>query len=136
MPMISLQVNAQLINELDGIQKQLGVTSRSEILRMAINNLIRENQKEAPSESHRIACITVHHEVREDIYDRFLGLTEQHESIIKSIGQYNLKNIIIKSIMVAGSGTEIDDFFHSLSGDRLFKCTITYIIIPEKDHIE
>lgn len=134
MPMISLQVNAELIEELDGIQKQLEITSRSEILRMAINNLIRENQKDAPSESHRIASITIHHEVREDIYDRFLTITEQHESIIKSIGQYNLKNKVIKSIVVAGSGTEIDDFFHTLSSDRLFKCTITYIIIPERDN--
>ena len=132
MPMISLQVNATLIEELDNIQKQLGFTSRSEILRVAINNLIRENQKEAPSESHRIASISVHHEVREDVYDRFLNFAQQHESIIKSISQYNLKNKVIKSIIVAGSGTEIDDFYHILSSDRLFKCTITYIIIPEK----
>ena len=132
MPMISLQVSAQLIDELDNIQKQLGFTSRSEILRVAINNLIRENQKEAPSESHRIASISIHHEVREDIYDRFLSFTQKHESIIKSISQYNLRSKVIKSVIVAGSGTEIDDFYNSLSSDRLFKSTITYIIIPEK----
>ncbi len=132
MPMISLQVNSQLIEELDGIQKELGFTSRSEILRVAINNLIRENQKEAPSESHRIASITIHHEVREDVYDRFLSITQQHDSIIKSINQYNLQNKVIKSLIVAGSGTEIDDFYNLLSSDRLFKSTITYIIIPER----
>jgi metal-responsive CopG/Arc/MetJ family transcriptional regulator len=133
MPMISLQVNASLIEELDAIQKSLEYTSRSEVLRVSINNFIRENQKKIPTEEHRIASITIHHDVREDIYDRFLTLIQQHESIIKSNNQYNLRSKVIKTLIVAGSGIEIDDFYQTISGDRLFKTTITYLIIPEQE---
>jgi len=132
MPMISLQIDQTLQERLDQIQKKLGYASRSECLRESIQAFIRANQDESSLEGHRIANITVYHAMREDILNKFTFELQKYENIIKTIDQYNLKNVIIKSLLVAGPGDEINDLFKTLSSDRLFKCTITFIIIPDK----
>ena len=133
MPMISLQIPKALQEELDAVQEKLGFSSRSETLRESINLFIRENLKISPTKGHKIANISVVHETkRAEILDRFGEICIKYEHLIKSISQYNLRNHLVKSIIVAGAGEEIHEYFQALSKDRHFQCSITYILIPEK----
>ena len=133
MPMISLQIPKALQEELDAVQAKLDLPSRSETLRECINLFIRENLKIGPTTGHKIANISVVHETkRAEILDTFGEICLQHENLIKSVSQYNLKNNLVKSIIVAGAGEEIHEYYQSLSKDRHFQCSITYMILPEK----
>ena len=99
MPMISLQISQELMEEFDSIQRRLGFSSRSEALRESIIFFIQQNQHELPSEIFRIANIVVHHEAnRVDILDNYAEIARKYEHLIKSVCQYNLKKKIVKEI--------------------------------------
>jgi metal-responsive CopG/Arc/MetJ family transcriptional regulator len=134
MPMISLQIPKTLQEELDAVQAKLELPSRSETLRECINLFIRENSKNTgPTKGHKIANISVVHQTkRAEVLDIFGEICIKHEHLIKSISQYNLKNHLVKSIITAGAGEEIHEFYQTLSKDRHFQCSITYLLIPEK----
>ncbi|MHA1520687.1 MAG: CopG family ribbon-helix-helix protein [Promethearchaeota archaeon] len=129
--MISLQISKDLQDDLDQIQDKGNYASRSECLRGMIVEYIR-NHTEQLSDKHRIALLTVHHEIREDIASKYADIMAHSEEIIKSVSQYHLKNRIIKIILVSGFGIEINELYQQFEADRLYKCTITYLIIPEK----
>ncbi len=130
--MISLQVSSELQKNLDHVQEKLGYSSRSELLREMILEYIRDHTKDLPAISHQLAVITVHYEAREDIATKFSEITLQYDELIKSITQYNLKTRIIKIMLLAGNSRDINEFYREISGDRLFKSTITFLVIPEK----
>lgn len=130
--MISLQISSELQNNLDQIQTKLGYSSRSECLREMILEFIRNHTEELPVARHQIAIITVHHEAREDIATKFSEISQRYDEIIKSLSQYNLKNRIIKTILVSGNSAELNDFYKEISSDRLYRCTITFLVLPEK----
>ncbi|MHA1675359.1 MAG: CopG family ribbon-helix-helix protein [Promethearchaeota archaeon] len=135
MPMISLQISKDLQDDLDEIQKSGNYSSRSECLRGMIVDYIR-NHTEQLSDKHRIAIITVHHEIREDIATKYADIMNHSEEIIKSVSQYHLKNRIIKIILVSGFSIEINELYEQFEADRLYKSTITYLVIPEKEEKE
>ena len=61
-PMISLQINPELVKELDEIQEKLEYSSRSETLRECILYFIQEHQEDLPTmKGHKIAVIIVVH---------------------------------------------------------------------------
>jgi CopG family nickel-responsive transcriptional regulator len=131
MPIISLQISQDLMDQFDQIQKELGFNSRSEALREAILTFLRINQDKTGTEGHRIATITVYHDVREDIMNTFSELIAEYDDIVKSVHQYNLKKTIIKVLITAGEGIEIQDLYKKLTTDKNFFATISYVIIPD-----
>lgn len=133
MPMISLQISQKMQDELDQIQEKLGYASRSEILRESIKYFIQKNNREEPTEGVKIATINVHFEAKRlDIMDEFTEVNQKYDNLLKTINQYNLRNHVIKNIIVVGPATEIHEYFQTLSSNRHFSCTISYLIIPEK----
>ncbi|MCF2141699.1 MAG: hypothetical protein K9W44_16730 [Candidatus Lokiarchaeota archaeon] len=132
MPMISLQVSAELQKNLDIIQEKLGFSSRSELLRSIILEFLSSHTKDLPILGHQIAVVTAHYEAREDIATKFSAIVQQYDELIKSISQYHLRTRIIKTLLLSGNSRDINDFYREISGDRLYKSTITYLVIPEK----
>jgi len=133
MPMISLQVSQELMDQFDAVWSKLAFPSRSEALRESILYFIQHHQESIPLEGHRVAIITMQHELREDILDKFTDLIRKYEHLVKSVNQYNLKNNMIKSLIVAGPADEINDFYSLLEIDRLFTCSISYIIVATEE---
>ena len=131
--MISLQVSQELMDEFDAVWSKLQFPSRSEALRESILFFIQHHQESMPLEGHRVAIITMQHELRDDILDKFTDFIHSHEHLVKSVNQYNLKNNLIKSLIVAGPADEIKDFYSLLERDRLFTCSISYIIVASED---
>lgn len=133
MPMISLQVTQELMDEFDKVWERMNISSRSEALRKSILYFIDAHKQEAPVEGRKVAVLTVHHETREDILDKFTEYINKYNRIVKSVNSYNLKTRVLKSIIVGGLAAEINDFYNELQTDRLFITTISYIIIPEDE---
>ena len=46
MPIVSISLNDEILSELDRIQKTMGFTGRSEIIRASIRNLISEEKQQ------------------------------------------------------------------------------------------
>jgi len=133
MPMISLQVNQELMDEFDKVWEKMNISSRSEALRKSILTFIDTHKEEAPVEGRKVAVITVHHEMREDILDKFMDYINKYQRIVKSVNNYNLKTRVLKSIIVGGLAAEINDLYNELQTDRLFVTTISYFILPEDE---
>jgi CopG family transcriptional regulator, nickel-responsive regulator len=129
--MISLQVPDELMKSFDNIKDKMGFSSRSDALRKSIEFFIQSNQDSEVLEGHKIANITVIHDLREDIMEKFEEISIRFSNIIKSVNQYNLKRKLLKSTIVSGNSEEIKDYYNSLSSERTFNCTLTYIIVPE-----
>lgn len=133
MPMISLQVSQELMNEFDAIQKKLGFSSRSEALRQSILTFLETYQKDSIVPGHKIATLTVHHEIREDILDKFTEIITKYDHLIKAVYQYNLKNRYVKVIVAAGDAIELNELYLQLYTNRLFTTTISYVLVPDID---
>ena len=131
--MISLQISQDLMGQFDAVWEKMNLSSRSEALRQSILTFIEKNQESSPLEGHKVAVITLHHGLREDILDKFTELTDRYEPIIKSINQYNLKNYIVKTMIISGPAEEIREFFNILKADRLFSCSISYILLEQEN---
>ena len=127
--MISLQVTKELVDEFDKIRKDLGFSSRSEALRESILFFIKENQTKTVQTGHKIASITVQHDIREDILDLFDETTRNYANLVKSMNQYNLKKKMVKTLIAAGDASEIDELYNAFATQRLFQCTLTYLVI-------
>ena len=110
--MISLQISDKMQEEIDKIQNILGFSSRSETLRESITFFIQNQQRQKPTEGYKLATITIYHEAeRLDILDEFTNIAQTYDNLIKTYNQYNLKHTLIKSLIVAGRGTEIHELY-------------------------
>lgn len=136
MPMISLQISQELMEKFDNIQRELNFSSRSEALREAILAFLQQNNDKIDHSGHNIATITVTHPVREDIMNQFSDIIENYDQLIKSIYEYNIKNAIVKVLMVAGDGNEIDDLYKKFTTERYFTAFMSYILIPNLEVAE
>jgi len=128
--MISLQISQDLMEKFDNIQRELNFSSRSEALREAILAFLQHHSDKVDHSGHNIATITVTHPVREDLMNQFSEIIEKYDPLIKSIYEYNIKNTIVKVLMVAGDGNEIDDLYKKLTTERYFTASLSFILIP------
>ena len=112
MPMISLKVDDNLVEEFDKIHKKLGFSSRSEALRESILLFIKNHQKKMDISGHKIANIIVYFpSKRQEILNEFSQISNKYEHILRSNTQYYLKKYIIRSIIVAGDGELISNLY-------------------------
>ena len=131
--MVSLQISQKMQEELDQMQEKLEYSSRSEVLRESIKYFIQKHQKEEPTEGIKIASLILHFEAnRTDIAEELTDINQKYDNLIKTINQYNLRNHIINSTIIVGPASEIHEYFQTLSSNRHFNCTISYLLIPEK----
>jgi CopG family nickel-responsive transcriptional regulator len=80
MPIVSISLNDEILSELDRIQKVMGFTGRSEIIRAGIRNLIADEKQHGTLSGliHAILMV-VHDEESEQIVT---GIKHNHEDLI------------------------------------------------------
>ncbi|HXU96093.1 MAG TPA: CopG family ribbon-helix-helix protein [Candidatus Nitrosotalea sp.] len=80
MPIVSISLNDEILSELDRIQKTMGFTGRSEIIRASIRNLISEEKQQGTLAGliHAILMV-VHDEESEQVVT---GIKHNHEDLI------------------------------------------------------
>ena len=64
LPIVSISLNDDIINDIDKLQKNLGFTGRSEIVRAGLRNIIAE-QKERDRLQGKLAAIITNYSSRE-----------------------------------------------------------------------
>lgn len=80
MPIVSISLNAEILSEIDKLQKSMGFSGRSEIIRAGIRNLIAEEKQRSNLSGliHAILMI-IHDEESEQIVT---GIKHNHEELI------------------------------------------------------
>jgi CopG family nickel-responsive transcriptional regulator len=80
MPIVSISLNDEILSEIDKLQKTMGFSGRSEIIRAGIRNLISEEKQRSNLSGliHAILMI-IHDEESEQIVT---GIKHNHEELI------------------------------------------------------
>ena len=80
MPIVSISLNDEILSEIDKLQKSMGFSGRSEIIRAGIRNLIAEEKQRSNLSGliHAILMV-IHNEESEQIVT---GIKHNHEELI------------------------------------------------------
>ncbi|MDE1726031.1 MAG: CopG family ribbon-helix-helix protein [Thaumarchaeota archaeon] len=80
MPIVSISLNDEILSEIDKLQKTMGFSGRSEIIRAGIRNLVSEEKQTANlSGSIHAILMVVHDEESEQVVT---GIKHNHEDLI------------------------------------------------------
>ena len=82
MGIISISLNDTMMKELDHVQKTLGFTGRSEIVRTGIRNFLQEEKEKLDIKGKKNALLTVVH--ADEFDDQVAGIKHDYEDLIKT----------------------------------------------------
>lgn len=117
MPIVSLSLNDKILSEIDSLEKSLGFSGRSEVMRAAIRHFITEKD-EANSITGKVHAILIatHSESAEEVIS---GMTHKFDDIIvthlhnKTEGEKCLETYI-----VVGEASRVKAMFKALQSNR------------------
>ena len=79
---VSISLNKDMIKELDVLQKELGFTGRSEIVRACIRMFVQEEKQKQGMRGDKKAILMVMHDDKFD--DQVAGIKHDYEDLIKT----------------------------------------------------
>lgn len=77
---VSISLNRSMIRELDALQKSLGFTGRSELVRAGIRTFVQEEKQRQGMRGHKSAILMVVHMDKFD--DQVAGIKHDYEDLI------------------------------------------------------
>ncbi len=80
MPIVSISLNDEILSEIDKLQKSMGFSGRSEIIRAGIRNLIAEEKQRSDLSGIIHAILMIIHD--EDSEQIVTGIKHNHEELI------------------------------------------------------
>jgi len=80
MPIVSISLNDEILSEIDKLQKSMGFSGRSEIIRAGIRNLIAEEKQRSNLSGLIHAILMIIHD--EDSEQIVTGIKHNHEELI------------------------------------------------------
>lgn len=82
MAIVSISLNKEMIKELDRLQKTMGFTGRSEIIRAGIRTFVQEEKQKQDMTGKRNALLMVVH--ADEFDDQVAGIKHDYEDLIKT----------------------------------------------------
>ncbi|MEO9362357.1 MAG: CopG family ribbon-helix-helix protein [Nitrososphaera sp.] len=76
--MVSFSFNDSILDEVDRLQESLGFSSRSEVVRAGIQNIINEKRQDKAGQMHPLLLITHHERFDEEI----TKMRHQYEELV------------------------------------------------------
>lgn len=116
MPIISLSLNKKILDDIDYLEKKMGFSGRSEVVRTAIREYIAETQKEAIMDKDENMSGTIFVLVPEHNKDSIHDTQRKYDQITKTHIHQCLPNKNCMHILVVeGKGKKIKDFVKDLN---------------------
>jgi len=114
MAIVSISLNDKILEDIDGIQKELGFSGRSEVIRCALRLLIEENrQKEKLSGRINVIMIAVHDKQVEDMVTE---IKHKFEDIINTqIHSHIKEGKCLDIFLIAGDADDVKNLFDLFS---------------------
>ena len=113
MPVVSISLNETLLEKIENIQEELGFSGRSEVIRTAVRNFIKDKEKLEKLEGTQTAVLTVKHdnEAGLDIHD-FQGL------IRSQLHDHDEQGNCMQVFIVSGEAEKILDMKEHLESKK------------------
>ena len=113
MPVVSISLNKELLEKLEQIEKEVGYSGRSEVIRKAVRNFIKEKEHLEDLEGVQTAVLTVKHknEAGLDIHD-FQGL------IRSQLHDHDEQGNCMQVFIVSGEAEKILDMKEHLESKK------------------
>lgn len=113
MPVVSISLNDKLLKKLEEIEKDLGYSGRSEVIRTAVRNFINQNTELEEIKGDTTAVLTVKHESEAglDIHD-FQGL------IRSQLHDHDQEGNCMQIFIVSGEAKKILEMKNNLESKR------------------
>jgi len=129
MPIISLQVNDDLLERFEIVRRKSGFSSKSEALRGAIVHFINKHQKFDDLEGYKIMVLHLVYPFKDVIVDEISELYTRFNSIIKNISDWRIAEKKIETVLAVGEFGMIKDLYQKLENIKDVSCSIHEIII-------
>jgi len=129
MPIISLQVNDDLLDRFEKVRRKSGFSSKSEALRGAIVHFISKHQKFDDLEGYKIMVLHLVYPSKDVIVDEISELYTRFNSIIKNISDWRIAEKKIETVLAVGEFGMIKDLYQKLENIKDVSCSIHEIII-------
>jgi len=108
MPIISLSLNEKLIEDIDYLQKKLGYSGRSEVVRSAIRSFISDTEKSSLLDKNEVFHATLSVIVPEHSRNVLHSVEHEFEKLIQTrIHQCISENSCLNVFILNGKGSEI-----------------------------
>ena len=82
MPIVSISLNDEILNELDGLRNSLGFTGRSEIIRAGIRGFVQEEKQKRELNGMQSAVLLVVHP--DEFDDQVARIKHKYEDLIRT----------------------------------------------------
>ena len=129
MPIISLQVNDNLLERFEKIRILSGFNSKSEALRDAIVGFIENQEKFENMEGYKIMTISLVYPFKEVIIDEISEIFNQFNQIIKTVTDWRIVDKKIEIILAVGEFGLIKDLKNSVAKIKDVLCSIHEVVI-------
>jgi CopG family nickel-responsive transcriptional regulator len=80
LPIVSISLNDDIINDINKLQKDLGFSGRSEIVRAGLRNILAEQKERESLNGELTALLLIIHQERDD--DQVTNMRHSYEEII------------------------------------------------------
>lgn len=131
MPIISISLTSELLRKLDDFMRERGYSSRSEVIRDAVRDLLSEFELKRFEEGKVTATITVisEHE-RHDVDERLMRLRHEHDEIVSSNMHIHLgETYCLEVFITEGEVKKVLDFISKIRAMRGVK-QVKYTMVP------
>ncbi|MCP4764215.1 MAG: ribbon-helix-helix protein, CopG family [archaeon] len=127
MPMVSLQVSDDILNKFDTIQRESGYMSRSEALRDAILNFVKEIEERKEQKGIKWAIISITYSSGIDNLETISQIDHRFESEIKTYSEYAHKSKNIRVYITNGESDRLNDFLEAFNALKDTQPNIMFI---------
>lgn len=113
MPVVSISLNDKLLEKLEDIEERIGYSGRSEVIRTAIRDFIKEKEKLKNLEGEKTVVLNVIHEhgVELDIHD--------YQGLVRSqLHDHDGDGNCLQVFILEGDSAEIVEMFEFIESRR------------------
>ena len=131
MPIVSISLSSELLKKLDAFMQERGYSSRSEVIRDAIRDLLSEFELSKLEKGKVTATITVisTHEGH-NVNERLMRLRHTHDEIVSADMHIHLgKNYCLEIFVTKGEPEKVLDFISRIRAMRGIQ-QVKYTMVP------
>ncbi len=129
MPIISLQLDDDLLDRFNTVKNKRGYTSKSKAIRDSIIEFIENYEKFDDLEGYKIMIINLIYPIEAGLLSEMSEICNKYRSLIKTMMDWRIASKKIEIILTVGEVDIIKDFYNELIRIKDITSTIHEVII-------
>lgn len=129
MPIISLQLDDDLLDRFNKVKNKRGYTSKSKAIRDSIIEFIENYEKFDDLEGYKIMIINLIYPIEAGLLSEMSEVCNKYRSLIKTMMDWRIASKKIEIILTVGEVDIIKDFYNELIRIKDITSTIHEVII-------